>query len=810
MKVRAGGGARRPDTTDERPRRDALTAADGERGEMGVPRSDAVSVPHGDEVPVAAAVPAGEEHAAGARGPDRSAVARREVEAGVETVSARPEAVSDTGAHRPGQAERRARNRTPERGERGRARNAVDADPSPALEAPEGGFGPGPEAAVDRSRGESVPGEQELELRDVEADPAAPEHATTEGRAAEPSERTLGLRPCDPVHDQAAASLETTHAALGQAPVDAVDRAGVEAPSAERDLEGGDRGSAHRAGSTGETGTEGEDEHESGCEACHARRIRPLRWASCASLRRDDVSSAAEQERRRYLLRRHAAERRVTEFHFDLVPAVDPERRSARFRPDPQKLGGRDDVASKRLATGDALDLAELLERVDPDVRVRADADRDSSFLQPLDRQKSVAEVRLGRRAGADAGPRVTEQVELCVGGVRGVDDRRLRAEAARLCQELDRPAAVLGETLLDLAWLLVGMDVEDEILARGVRADLPEPASRAGANGVGGEPDARTEFDEPLDLAEVFRHGVLPEAIQPAAAVRGEEEHELDPGCAGRLDSGPGLREADVVKLANHRVAGRAHLAVRRLVLGSDAVRCQTAGHVEHGIPPGPEVVALRPPPERTLERVAVGVHEPRQGQARHRARLAFEGMEARAVHHPLAQLPNALTVVRLALIPIFVVVVLGTDGEGSIAAASLFAAAGATDQVDGWLARRWQVESEFGKLVDPLADRLMIAAAVVLLWLDGRLPWPALAVILLRDAALIGGYGLVMNRGYEFSVSMLGKVATWILYAALTALLASGEGTTWALLAFWAGAGVGLAAAVLYITGGFRSLAR
>ncbi len=175
-----------------------------------------------------------------------------------------------------------------------------------------------------------------------------------------------------------------------------------------------------------------------------------------------------------------------------------------------------------------------------------------------------------------------------------------------------------------------------------------------------------------------------------------------------------------------------------------------------------------------------------------------------------PLAQIPNALTVVRLALIPIFVVVVLGTDGEGSYAAAGLFAAAGLTDQIDGWLARRWRVESDFGKLADPLADRLMIDAAVVLLWLDGRLPWPALAVILLRDVALIGGYGLVMNRGYEFSVSTLGKVATWILYAALTVLLASGEGATWALALFWAGLGIALAAAILYVASALKSVAR
>ena len=71
-------------------------------------------------------------------------------------------------------------------------------------------------------------------------------------------------------------------------------------------------------------------------------------------------------------------------------------------------------------------------------------------------------------------------------------------------------------------------------------------------------------------------------------------------------------------------------------------------------------------------------------------------------------------------------------------------------TDQLDGWLARRWHVESGFGKVADPLADRLMIDVCVVLLVVYDRLPWIAL-VILLRDLLLVGGYKLVVPRGYE-----------------------------------------------------------
>src|ERR687885_1117308 len=114
---------------------------------------------------------------------------------------------------------------------------------------------------------------------------------------------------------------------------------------------------------------------------------------------------------------------------------------------------------------------------------------------------------------------------------------------------------------------------------------------------------------------------------------------------------------------------------------------------------------------------------------------------MSARAVPAPLAQLPNALTIARVFLIPVFVALLLAADGGRSWPAAIVFGVAGITDQIDGWLARRWRVESEFGKLVDPLADRLMIDAAVLILVLDKhRLPWVALAIPL-RDLVLVGG---------------------------------------------------------------------
>ena len=183
---------------------------------------------------------------------------------------------------------------------------------------------------------------------------------------------------------------------------------------------------------------------------------------------------------------------------------------------------------------------------------------------------------------------------------------------------------------------------------------------------------------------------------------------------------------------------------------------------------------------------------------------------MATPAVRAPLAQLPNALTLGRLVLIPIFVALLLRADGGHSWAAAIVFAAAGLTDQLDGWLARRWRVESEFGKVADPLADRLMIDAAVVLLWLDDRLPWPALALVVGRDLLLVLGYKLVVGRGYDLSVSFLGKVATWVLYASLVFVLATRAGTDWPLWLFWAGLVLAMLAGAFYVAGARRHLSR
>lgn len=182
---------------------------------------------------------------------------------------------------------------------------------------------------------------------------------------------------------------------------------------------------------------------------------------------------------------------------------------------------------------------------------------------------------------------------------------------------------------------------------------------------------------------------------------------------------------------------------------------------------------------------------------------------MASRAVPAPLALLPNALTVLRLALIPLFVAVYLNAGDGSSWAAGWIFLVAGVTDQVDGFLARRWHVESQFGKIADPLADRLMIDAAAILLALEGKLPWAGAAIIVLRDLLLVGGYKLLMPRGVELNVTMLGKVATWLLYLSVGILTVTGHATEWPLWLFWVALALALTAAAQYVIKAKREVA-
>ena len=183
---------------------------------------------------------------------------------------------------------------------------------------------------------------------------------------------------------------------------------------------------------------------------------------------------------------------------------------------------------------------------------------------------------------------------------------------------------------------------------------------------------------------------------------------------------------------------------------------------------------------------------------------------MATRVVPAPLQLLPNALTIARLVLIPVFVALMVSGGGEPSWPAGIVFGVAGITDQIDGFLARRWRVESEFGRIFDPLADRLMIDAAVILLFIYDHMPLAGLIVILGRDVLLLAGYKTIAPQGYELNVNIVGKAATWLLYAGIGFMIVTEASTDWPYWIFWTGLALAVVAGLVYAYGAWRGVRR
>ena len=136
---------------------------------------------------------------------------------------------------------------------------------------------------------------------------------------------------------------------------------------------------------------------------------------------------------------------------------------------------------------------------------------------------------------------------------------------------------------------------------------------------------------------------------------------------------------------------------------------------------------------------------------------------------------LPNALTVVRILLVPVLVVALTVEAEGGSAIAAGVFALAALTDGLDGYIARSRQAVTNFGKVMDPVADKLMVAAALIsLVSLDKLAPWVAM-VIIAREFAVSGLRIAAGQRGVVIPASGLGKVKTIVQVVAVLALIAA-----------------------------------
>ena len=134
---------------------------------------------------------------------------------------------------------------------------------------------------------------------------------------------------------------------------------------------------------------------------------------------------------------------------------------------------------------------------------------------------------------------------------------------------------------------------------------------------------------------------------------------------------------------------------------------------------------------------------------------------------------LPNTLTLLRILLVPVVVVALLDQTPNGDAIAAGVFALAALTDGLDGYIARSRSAITTFGKLMDPLADKLLVTAALVALVSLGRLEaWIAM-VIIAREFAVTGLRGVAAEQGVVIQASWMGKVKTATQVAAVIALI-------------------------------------
>jgi CDP-diacylglycerol--glycerol-3-phosphate 3-phosphatidyltransferase len=178
------------------------------------------------------------------------------------------------------------------------------------------------------------------------------------------------------------------------------------------------------------------------------------------------------------------------------------------------------------------------------------------------------------------------------------------------------------------------------------------------------------------------------------------------------------------------------------------------------------------------------------------------------------MSSVPNALTIIRIGLVPVFVAAFFLPGEAGRWVVFVLFCLAGATDALDGMIARKLGAESPFGRMLDPIADKLIVSAALLMLAADGTLQGfhliPAL-VILCREILVSGLREFLAAADVSLPVTRIAKVKTTVQVAAIAALIASSATermlpgvTIAALIGMWLAAGLTFYTGYAYLQAG------
>jgi len=133
----------------------------------------------------------------------------------------------------------------------------------------------------------------------------------------------------------------------------------------------------------------------------------------------------------------------------------------------------------------------------------------------------------------------------------------------------------------------------------------------------------------------------------------------------------------------------------------------------------------------------------------------------------------PNTLTLIRIASIPVIILLMYVPNRVFTLLAGLLFSAAAITDYLDGYLARRKGLITHFGKIMDPVADKLLVSSSLIMLVHHNWVPAWIVCVIIGRELAVTGLRNIIVKRGGDVSASWLGKYKTGFQIAAIIPLL-------------------------------------
>ena len=134
---------------------------------------------------------------------------------------------------------------------------------------------------------------------------------------------------------------------------------------------------------------------------------------------------------------------------------------------------------------------------------------------------------------------------------------------------------------------------------------------------------------------------------------------------------------------------------------------------------------------------------------------------------------LPNKITLLRVLLVPVFMFVLFSNISYSHYIAGAIFIIASLTDTLDGYIARKHKLVTNFGKFVDPLADKILVSAALISLVDLGRIPGWVVVVIIAREFTITGFRILAASEGVTIAASSLGKIKTITQLVAIVALL-------------------------------------